>query len=138
MEYDFNGFNRDLILEYGRCLGRLRSAVRGKRGQRFLRDMVAALDVMPVKELYDFGGGRMSALDAVAAYRGADLSEARTAINDAPNLDRWADCASRELDIAPCLAGLAEYNGNDFISGQTPAQRWARAREWAVHHIADD
>ena len=38
-------------LELGRWRGRVASAVRGKRGQRLLRDLLDALDAMPEKRL---------------------------------------------------------------------------------------
>jgi hypothetical protein len=38
-------------LAHGRWRARVASATRGKRGQKFLRDLLAALDAMPVKRL---------------------------------------------------------------------------------------
>lgn len=38
-------------LPLGRWRGQVASAIRGKRGQAFLRELVAALDAMPEKRL---------------------------------------------------------------------------------------
>lgn len=48
-----SGYNDDEIdmLALGRWRAQVRSATRGKRGQRLLRDMLAALDAMPEKRL---------------------------------------------------------------------------------------
>lgn len=39
------------VLAFGRWRGAVMSAIRGKRGQEFLRELADALDAMPVKEL---------------------------------------------------------------------------------------
>lgn len=47
-----SGYHDDLdTLELGRWRGRVASAIRGKRGQKLLRDLLAALDAMPEKRL---------------------------------------------------------------------------------------
>ena len=59
--------------------GSVERSIRGKRGQAFLREMAAALDAMPVKELI---GGELvrdaehvCAIGSVAVARGLDVSE---------------------------------------------------------------
>ena len=50
-----HGYADDLAdddpLAYGQWRGRVASAIRGRRGQAFLREMRAALDAMPDKRL---------------------------------------------------------------------------------------
>ena len=65
-EYD----DVDDILALGRWRGQVSSAIRGKRGQAFLKEMIQALEAMPVKkliakELSDHG--QVCALGAVGA-----------------------------------------------------------------------
>lgn len=60
-----------------RWRGAVNSAIRGARGQRLLRELAAAMDAMPVKELVadEFqGDGCFCALGVVGAARGLDLS----------------------------------------------------------------
>lgn len=46
------GYSDDLDpLDLGRWRAQVLSALRGKRGQAFLRDLIAALDAMPEKRL---------------------------------------------------------------------------------------
>lgn len=70
-----SGYSDDLEpLELGRWRGAVRSAIRGQRGQRLLRDLVAALDAMPDKRLasgaFEREDGSVCALGAVAQRRG--------------------------------------------------------------------
>ncbi len=57
--------------------GQVASAIRGKRGQAFLRELVDALDAMPEKKLIAEAlqeqGGAVCALGAVGAKRGLDM-----------------------------------------------------------------
>jgi hypothetical protein len=41
----------DDVLDLGRWRAQVSSAIRGKRGQRFLRDVIRALDALPEKRL---------------------------------------------------------------------------------------
>jgi len=72
---DFDG--EDVLAE-GRWRGAMLSAIRGKRGQAFLRELIEALDALPAKELaaHSFTrGGEVCALGSVALKRGLDVSE---------------------------------------------------------------
>lgn len=109
--------------------GAVESAIRGKRGQRLLRDMLAALDAMPVKELIAEDlerDGRVCALGALGNARGMDMTE----------IDPYdsATVASR-FDIAESLAReIAFVNDDDYFDCRhpTPAQRWQRVRNWVI------
>lgn len=60
-----------------RWRGAVRSAIRGKRGQAFLTEMLTALDTMEVKRLIkeDLArGGEVCAMGAVGLARGIDMS----------------------------------------------------------------
>lgn len=130
------GYTDDDSSEYPRALwrGAVMSSIRGKRGQALLKELVAALDAMPVKaliahELVSDGG--VCALGAVALARGQDVS--------------WVDpeayeVVAKQFNIAEPLAREIEYEndeGQDWREEgkETPETRWHRMRAWAVDHI---
>lgn len=109
----------------------LARAVKGKRGQSFLRGLVEALDSLPEPKLIRYHYalcGDHCALGAVAAHR--NLLIADMVIEDVAD----------ELDVAPSLA-QAIAAVNDESSGpfweETPEQRWSRVRAWAASQIGD-
>jgi hypothetical protein len=120
--------NWDLI----RWRGAVASAIRGKRGQAFLREMAAVLDAMPVKRLVDGelqADGEVCALGAVGVARGLPVSD----IN--PD-DREA--VAEVFGIAPALAAEIESeNDGDFSYRRhsTPEQRWQYMRDWVAENI---
>jgi len=123
--------------------GQVASAMRGKRGQQLLIDLVKALDAMPEKglianELIE-SGGEVCALGAVGVYRGVpDLNKL-----DPEEPERVADA----FDIAEQLAREIVYvndeagNNHKVVDGrwtycpETPEERWQRVRAWAIRHI---
>lgn len=91
-------------------------ALAGKRGQKFLREMEAALLALPKKELcaYNFAKeGRVCALGAVAVRREIEdgwafdtamkILEAKSEQLGDEN-DEWSDIASEKFDIARAMA----------------------------------
>jgi hypothetical protein len=108
-------------------------AIRGKRGQAFLREMAAALDAMPVKELIAGDVVRddksVCAIGSVALARKVDVTE----------LDIYdKDEVGRAFRIAPALAAeIAFLNDDDFAwkSTETPERRWQRMRRWVEGQI---
>lgn len=68
----------DDVLAHGRWRGRVASAIRGNRGQAFLKEMLAALDALPEKRLITGEleeEGAVCAIGAVGKARGIDMSE---------------------------------------------------------------
>ncbi len=58
--------------------GTVKSAIRGKRGQAFLREMLAAMDAMPEKRLVASeleAEGQVCAIGSVGRARGVDMSK---------------------------------------------------------------
>ncbi len=108
--------------------------IRGKRGQAFLREMAAALDIMPVKELIadEFIDelGCACAMGAVAQARKLVISEGFD-----PG-EPW-EVASL-LGISSMLAQEIAYQNDEYIrdirGAETPAQRWSRMRAWVREH----
>jgi hypothetical protein len=106
------------------------AAIRGRRGQAFLREMVTALDTMPVKRLAADvlvgGRGEVCAMGAVAVARGVDVA-------DIDETDSVA--VGKALGIAPRLAMEIAYNNDDRDDSETDEQRFGRMRNWAASEI---
>jgi|ERR1700679_542053 len=67
------------ILSYGRWRGAVASILRGKRGQAFLRELLRALDALPMPRLIsgelEDCNGEVCALGAVGRVRGLQMAE---------------------------------------------------------------
>jgi len=110
--------------------GMVASAIRGKRGQKFLTELLAALDAMPEKRLIADeleAEGEVCAIGALGRVRGVDMSE----------LDpECPDQVASVFDIAECLAQEVVYENDECSRYQeTPEQRWTRMRAWLVSKI---
>lgn len=117
--------------------GRVASATRGQRGQRLLRDLLAALDAMPEKALVagDFQRGQnVCALGAVAKARGVDNGQLDAAIENGDY-----GFIARQFDVATCLVNEIMFeNDDDFCGGwrnEKPEARWLRMRTWVASQI---
>jgi hypothetical protein len=124
----------------GQAAGALQSAIRGRRGQQLLRDLIAGLDALPEPELAagaleDPETGCVCALGAVRLQRGPEAVPLPCDPTD-PDLD-WRELAGL-FDISQTLANEVvtqnEYNtvGNDE---QSRRHRWLSVRAWAVGHL---
>lgn len=152
---------------YGRELvmwrGAVNSAIKGKRGQSMLRETLAALDAMPVKELIAHElvqEGEFCTLGVVGHARGIDMSTIDPE-------DR--DGVAKAFGIAPALAAeIVFMNDESFddykwvnaeICGpmrpqypycehhsrtvrmeieNAPAKRWQYMRDWIASNIKKD
>lgn len=136
--------------------GSVTRAIQGRRGQRFFRELIEALDAMPDKrleaEVFDEGhDGPACALGALARHKGKDIT----------HLDPEDSSAAEELahafDIASCLARETIYINDEgdwartiwLVHGdehgerrayvtETPDQRWARVRAWAANQLKNE
>lgn len=113
--------------------GAVDKALKGKRGQAFLREMIESLDAIPDKCLIESAlieeDGSVCAMGAVAKKRGLDVSE----------LDPYE---SREvadvMGIAWVMAcEIAYMNDEAAWKAETPQERWARMRKWAAEQIKE-
>jgi hypothetical protein len=127
-----SGYSEDCE-NLGLWRGAVDRAIRGKRGQAFLREMAAALDAMPVKELVADEVVRdnehVCALGSVALARGMDVSSL--------DIDN-GESVGGAFGIARALAQeIAFENDDDFgtRTKETPAQRWRRMRAWVSGQI---
>lgn len=114
--------------------GQVASAIRGRRGQKMLRDLLAALDAMPEKALIthelETAEGDVCALGALGKQRGIDMSKI-----DAEEPD---DVAAA-FDIAPQLAREVVYENDEGAwRDETPETRWQRMRNWVASKIIAD
>lgn len=117
---------------YAMWRGVIASATRGKRGQKFFRDLVVALDAMPEKSLVagdlETEDGEVCALGALGRHKGADMSDVETTDYEA---------LGATFDIADQLAQETMYWNDEAgpYKGETPEARWTRVRAWAAKQI---
>ena len=125
-----SGYNNDNIEDPWRWImwrGAVASAIRGARGQAFLRELIDTLDAMPKKTLVVGelqADGEFCALGVVGQARGIDLTTLDT--------ENWRQI-SDTFDIARPLAREIMFE-NDEGSCWRDAQgtdRWAHMRRWA-------
>ena len=124
----------------GQAAGAMRSAIRGRRGQQLLRDLIAGLDALPEPELAagaleDPKTGCVCALGAVRLQRGSEAVPLRFDPTD-EDVD-WRELAE-PFDISQTLANEVVAQ-NEFISKrndeQSSRRRWLSVRAWAVGHL---
>jgi hypothetical protein len=128
-----SGYSDDLgdSLQAGHWRAVIASATRGKRGQRFFRELVAALDSMPVKRLISGElerEGSFCALGVLCERRGMDLAKIDT--------HNWAQLGE-SFDIAEQLAQETMFVNDeyDWRGGQSDEARWQTVRDWAARQI---
>ena len=121
-------------LASGRWRQAVKRAIKGKRGQAFLRELAAAMDAMPEKvlitdELIDLYGDCCT-IGVVCKSRGLDIS---TVDYDDPQ------AVGDAVGIAKAMAAEIEFeNDGDFWRrDETPEQRWQRMRKWVADQIKD-
>lgn len=120
--------------------GAVASAINGKRGQAFLKEIIAALDAMPNKELITntmLRDGQVCTLGAVGVARGADMER----------LNRLAEYEDAEaiasvFKISRAMAAEIMYlndEGSEVVGSKwekmSPARRWQRMRDWAEESL---
>ena len=113
-----------------RWRGAVNSAIKGKRGQSFLREMATALDAMPEKKLIEGAlvadMGEVCALGAVAVHRKMNVE----------NLDpEDSERIAGEFDIAKALAKEIMAENDDVYFSEPPEKRWKRMRNWVESNL---
>ena len=149
-------------LAEGRWRAAVRSAMRGKRGQAFLREALAALDAMPdkrlVREHLVFDGFQPRWRDGDEVIVGGDVLTDRTGaimpmgsvcLLGAVGQSRGMDMSKLDPDdmetVAPTF-GIADamareivyWNDEGGLYGETPEHRWQRMREWVASSIRSE
>jgi hypothetical protein len=119
-------------------------ALRGKRGQAFLREMAAALDAMPIKELVADEIVRDSthvcAIGSVALARGLDVSTIEISDGDAVG-ETFGIARAMACEIAyendECSPMYARSDDGEYkrMPPETDGERWQRMRKWVDGQI---
>jgi hypothetical protein len=114
----------------------VKNAIRGKRGQKFLRDLLDALDAMPEKALIANRlrdeDGSVCALGAVCVRRGIDTKPLEPI--DEHDMEHW-DPLATALKIAPALVREVEYRNDDGWIDMTPEARYQDVYRWVQSQI---
>lgn len=131
-------------LAIGRWQAAVNSSLRGKRGQAFLRELLAALDAMPDKRLIANAAtkdGCMCTLAVVAAKRGHDLQELDS------DMEMWEwDRIAAQLGISQAMARevmwqndehTAEFEWIDRPEGPPTPEEWAEFERSHRYHLPD-
>jgi len=114
-----------------RWRGAVNSAIKGKRGQDFLKELLTALEAMPVKRLIandlQTESGEFCTLGVLGASRGIDMEN----INPSDS-----ETVSSEFNIADALAReIVFWNDEGHYETETPENRWNRMRNWVADQI---
>lgn len=123
--------------------GAVKSAIRGKRGQAFFRDLAVALDAMPERRLIadelQTSDGEFCTIGVLGHARGVDMTKLDPEDRDA---------VGEAFNIAPALAAeiVFENDENDYhwnatlghIEYDTPEQRWSRMRQWVESNLVKE
>lgn len=112
--------------------GRVASATRGKRGQALFRDILTAMNGMPVKRLIAHEleeKGAVCAIGAAGKLRGVDMAK----------LDpEDAESVAVKFNVADCLAREIVWENDECgRRKETPEERYARMRRWIRSQIKD-
>jgi hypothetical protein len=146
-----------------RWRGAVASAINGARGQKMLRELLAALDAMPEKRLVAnelHADGEFCALGVLGQQRGIDLDALDPEDRDA---------VAEAFGVAPALVAEIVYENDESIDSERPVyveicgpvrphypdwgrlqrtvwepnirageQRWGHMRAWVAAHIKDE
>ncbi len=128
-----SGYSEDLDQqELALYRGRVTRALKGKRGQSFLKELASEMDAMPVKELIAEelinSEGKCCAIGVVCKSRGLDVSSVDYEDSEA---------VGNMVGIAQTMAAEIEFiNDDDFAwKEETPHQRWERVRKWISRQL---
>lgn len=128
-----SGYTEDCDHEDGRHAmyrGQVASATRGKRGQALLRDLMVALDEMPVKSLISGAlraEGEVCALGCLGAKRGFDL--------EAIDPEDY-DYIAQAFGVAHQLVREIEFMNDDAAAWSgSGEERWRFMRQWVESQI---
>lgn len=115
-----------------RWRGAVASAIRGKRGQAFLREALAALDALPEPALIPndlTAAGAFCTLGAVGRARGTDLKAVDPDCHES---------VAQLFEIPHALACEVMWENDEAaVFRETPRARWERMRRWVVANLKD-
>lgn len=109
--------------------GTVASSIRGKRGQAFLRDLLAALEALPEKRLTAHmlrAEGEVCTIGALGVQRGVELEKL--------DPEAYWDVAAA-FNVAEPLVREVVYENDEGAYSETPEQRFLRMRAWVARHL---
>ena len=142
-------------LAAGRWKAQVKSAIRGKRGQAFLRELAAAMDAMPVKELIAnelvSAEGQCCTIGVVCKARGVDVSavdpeepeQVAVAVGISHQMAAEIEYLNDELGYRyEKVVEEKPADGPHWHPGfrwdrvdEDPAERWKRMRAWVEKQL---
>ncbi len=108
-------------------------AIRGQRGQKFLRELATAMDEMPEKRLITSEliseGGEMCTIGVVCKVRGLDVSK----------VDEYdSKQVGGLVGIARQMAAEIEFENDEAgRHDESPEERWTRMRKWVAENLRE-
>lgn len=114
-----------------RWRGAVKSALRGKRGQAFLRELIAALEALPERKLIagelEREDGCVCGLGAVGRARGLDMT----------GIDAYdREQVAHRFGVAEAMAAEAMYVNDEWcLYRDDDEKRWRRVHEWATSKL---
>lgn len=109
-------------------------ALKGKRGQAFLRELITSLDAMPEKALIAgeliSESGACCAIGAVCKARSLDVSV----------IDYFdPEDVGKAVGISRSMAAEIEFMNDEWADlNEPPQQRWQRMRKWASDNLISE
>jgi hypothetical protein len=124
------GYEDPLVL--GRWRGMVASAIRGKRGQAFLKELLVALDDMPDKRLITeelAAEGDVCTLGALGRKRQLDLARL--------DPEAYWDVAATFGVASPLVQEIVFMNDEGGHYNESPWARYERMRSWVIENLKD-
>jgi hypothetical protein len=127
--------------------GAIKSAIRGKRGQAFLRDLAEALDAMPDKRLADglliAEDGCKCALGVLGERRGLDLLALQPEEVGMEPLDWDQEAIAKAFGVAESLTNQVQWINDGKCAWGVDADkdkklRWQAVRDWVARNLETD
>jgi hypothetical protein len=110
--------------------GNVERAIKGKKGQEFFRELLAALDAIPTKRLIPHElvseDGECCALGAVFVARKADVAKVD---------ESEPEEVAAALGIRSMLAQEVAYMNDEYQRHDSPEERWERIHKWVSSNI---
>jgi hypothetical protein len=120
----------DDILVHGRWRAQVASAIRGNRGQKFLKELAAAMDAMPEKTLIT---GELISKEGECCTMGVVCQSRGLAVTDVD--ENSPEEVGNLLGIAPQLAAEIAYENDECSDHLSHEERWMRMRKWVDDHL---
>lgn len=120
----------DETWQWAFTIGRVKKATKGKRGQKMLKDLLVALDEMPVKRLIahelEDECGQHCTLGVLGARRGLNMKDIDP---------EDSELVGATFDIAPSLASEIVFRNDEAFDCSSPEVRWEKMRAWVEKQI---